>query len=58
MVYLKLFPKNEMLIGLNISHLQLLESLDEKYDPEKEYPSQYVIDIGLFFMIITIRFNA
>lgn len=54
MLYVSLFPRNEIYLGLRISQVSKVSNLSS-YNPEKEYPSHYVVELGFIFVTFTWR---
>ncbi len=50
-IKIKLFSKDEMLLGIRIGISKLIRDLST-YSPDKEYPRAYNVEIGLVFLSI------
>jgi len=58
-IKIKMFPKNQMLVGLGIIISKIVTSKEMKdYDRTKEYPRMYTIEIGLLFAIIEVNIKG
>lgn len=53
MLYIKPFPRHDLFLGVRISECTKLESFH--FNPEKEYPTHYVVEVGLLFVIFCWR---
>jgi hypothetical protein len=53
MIYIKFFPKYEIFLGFRITEATKLDSFN--FNPEKEYPTHYVVEVGLLFVTFTWR---
>lgn len=54
MLYINLFPANELFLGARISRVNIVNK-SESYNPDKEYPTHYLVEVGLIFFTLTWR---
>lgn len=54
MLYISMFPRQEIFFGFRITHNPLIDDV-RNYDPNKEYPMHYVVEMGFLFFTITWR---
>lgn len=58
-IKIKLFPKDQILVGLGLVISKIISSKEMKdYDRKKEYPRMYTIEIGLIFAVIEINIKG
>jgi hypothetical protein len=56
---IKIFPKNELFIGLKFTISNIITNRQiNTYDNKGEYPKMYSIDIGLLFIVFEINIKG